>query len=189
MTSDPAWLPHLPRRDHPWVEPADVGGPSAWRAMVGSGVLVPAWQDRAVAAAAPITAEDRAAVLAASVPPGGVLARRTAAWVHTGAAPPRRLDVLLPRSRRRPPDSPGYGYHQERLAAAEVLTLAGVPVTAMARTAADVARHEDDDELATTLLAALVDCGLAVPDAAAALERGKGRTGVRRARALLAGLP
>lgn len=84
-----------------------------------------------------------AAALLLPPPPGSfVVGFGSAAWLLAGGggvATPARLDVVIPPGRRRPA-SPVLRVRQVPLPESSVVTVAGVPVTAPVRTAADVAR-------------------------------------------------
>ena len=172
------------------VRPADVGGRAAWGVLVRDGALEVVRGDAAVVAGAVVTPELRAALLVGSVPAGAVAAGRTAAWVHAGrAAGPRaadHLDVTYPAGGHRP-ELWGAGLvWQAPLLRGDTVDLAGVRVTAPLRTVVDVAVHVPGDDDAAALARALADaCGLALPDAAALLERRARVVGRPRARRVL----
>lgn len=126
-------------------------------------------------------ASGRAAAVADLVPSGGVLAYRSAVWVHTGQHRPDRLDVVLTAGRHR--SNPFVCMHAERLPLADVVHVGGRAVTSQARTAVDVARRSALAD-AKDWLAAL-GSGLDASAVGAALDRAGGLRGAPRARALL----
>lgn len=90
--------------------------------------------------------EERAAALFSTLGAGQrhrtILGRMSAAWVY-GCAPVPDRPVLLADRARRTTCRPGATVHEVALGPADVLTLAGVRVTAPLRTASDIAYHED----------------------------------------------
>lgn len=126
---------------------------------------------------------ERVDAVRAYVPRGGVLARQSAVWVHTGSARPERLDVVLAGTRHR---STGMvRVHAERLAEHDLVHIDGAPVTAPARTAVDVARWCPPHDVAAWV-GALALSGLTAAEVTVALESANGLPGVSRARELLA---
>lgn len=173
------------------VHPADVGGRAAWDVLVRDGALEAVRDDAAVVAGTVVTPLLRAALLAGALPAGAVAAGRTAAWVHAGrAAGPRAadpLDVAYAAGGHRP-ELWGAGLvWQAPLLRGDVVELGGVRVTAPLRTVVDVAVHVPAEEDAARLARAVADsCRLALPDAAALLERRARVVGRPRARRVLA---
>ncbi|GAB3093640.1 hypothetical protein [Isoptericola nanjingensis] len=179
------------RASGPLVRPADVGGRAAWDVLVRDGSLEVVRDDAAVVAGTTMTPVLRAALLAGSLPAGAVAAGRTAAWVHAGRLAGTRsaehLDVTYAAGGHRP-ELWGAGLvWQAPLLRGDVVELAGVRVTAPLRTVVDVAVHVPGEEDATRLARVVADsCGLALPDAAALLERRVRVVGRPRARRVLA---
>lgn len=89
----------------------------------------------------------RAAALALLVPAGGVVGLVTAAWLYGAPADPEPVDVLVPHSAGPRPVVAGVWEHRTTIPAADVTTLAGLPLTNLARTAADLARSDDERAL------------------------------------------
>lgn len=155
------------------VRRGDVGE-AAWHGLHRDGVLAPLWGDLARVADAPETPALRAAALAAAMPSRSVLARASAAWVHTGVDRPGRADVYVRPGSRRGRPHPLRVVHESPVAPTELVHLGGVPLTSLARTAADVARWLPD-AAAGRLLRALADAGLDPADARDVLEQQHGR--------------
>ncbi len=124
---------------------------------------------------------DRAAALRAEVPVGAVVARRAALWVHTGCATASVLDVVLPERHR---SCGRLVVHGDRLAAQDVLLIGGLRVTAVARTAVDLARWEDPEQV-RRWFPRLVEAGLTEVALAGAMERAARIAQVSRARRVL----
>lgn len=161
------------------VSPAHVGGPVAWAELRRAGALVELREGAAVALGSVVGAPHRALALAGEVPPRGVLAASTAAWVHTGlhggtTAPvwPAHAPVELAYSpdTRYPPPHPGRVARRARGLARDTVRIAGVPVTGTTRTAADVACTVPP-EAAVPLLVALSERGADLRRAARQLDR------------------
>ncbi|ACQ80255.1 hypothetical protein Bcav_2000 [Beutenbergia cavernae DSM 12333] len=142
-------------------------------ALVGSGFA---------ATDLPIGPADRARCLAGLVPPGGVLVRRCAAWVHTGTPRPDVVDVVLPRPRRHRPGV--VRTHVAALRDDDVEVIGGSAVTTLTATLLDVLRWEDAD--AVVLARALVAAGADPTAAALRCEELCRHAGTARARDLLA---
>lgn len=79
----------------------------------------------------------RARALASRVPPGGVVMAASALWVHTGVGPPSSLRVAHPGRRG---GSRALLMSRTRIPERDVVVLAGVRCTSLARAAVDVAR-------------------------------------------------
>ncbi|MFD6134032.1 hypothetical protein [Isoptericola sp. NPDC056618] len=179
------------RPSGPLVRPADVGGRAAWDVLVRDGSLEAVRDDAAVVAGTTVTPVLRAVLLAGSLPAGAVAAGRTAAWVHAGGRAGTRsaehLDVAYAAGGHRP-ELWGAGLvWQAPMLRGDVVELAGVRVTAPLRTVVDVAVHVPGEEDAARLARDVADsCGLALPDAAALLERRARVVGRPRARRVLA---
>ncbi|QGQ19393.1 hypothetical protein GC089_09300 [Cellulomonas sp. JZ18] len=159
-------------------------GPLAWAGLHADGALVPLWGDVARTVGTPDSPAVRAAAVAALVPPRAAVAGRTAAWLHTGGTPPRRVAVLVAAGARRPDPHPQRWVGEAALDADDVVTVGPVRVTTALRTAVDVARCEEPG-LAHATLVRLAQLGLGLDEAEAALARFEGRRGVRRARTVL----
>jgi len=157
---------------------------SAWTGLHLDGVLVPLWRDTSRVAG---TVEDpavRAGALATVVPRRGAVGRLSAAWVHVGGPPPRRVTVLVRSGARRPDPHPDRAVAEADLTDDDVQQLGGVPVTTVLSTAVDVARWVPADR-AVPVLRALVRAGLDPADAVRRLEAHAGGRGVRTARQVL----
>ncbi|MFC8597699.1 MULTISPECIES: hypothetical protein [unclassified Isoptericola] len=197
------------------MRPHDVGGRAAWDVLVRDGALEVLRGDAAVPAGTPVTPSLRAAVLAAELPTGGVLAGRSAAWVHAGrplaAQAAGCLDVTYPAGGHRPEIWGAGLVWQAPLLRGDTVDLrvdlrvdlgldpgvdpGVVPgpepgracVTAPLRTVVDIALHVPGDEAAADLARTLAAaCGLDLHDAARLLERRARVVGRPRARRVLA---
>lgn len=89
------------------------------------------------------SAQARATALAQLLPAGGVVGLLTAAWLYGAPADPDPVDVLVPHTAGPRPVVAGVREHRTSIPADDVTTLAGVPLTTPARTAADLARCDD----------------------------------------------
>lgn len=135
----------------------------------------------------PESAPLRAAALRALVPARLALCRTSAAWVHgAGSAPPvlHHLQRAVP-ERLRVQTPVGVVFHDVTTAPDDIIVLAGVAVTTLTCTIADMARTDTDDPRLADLVAMHPE---QLPPAIAHLERagrlpGK-RPGLRRLRAL-----
>ncbi|MFD6177160.1 MULTISPECIES: hypothetical protein [unclassified Isoptericola] len=179
-----------PRGAGPLVRPHDVGGRAAWHVLVRDGALEVLRGDAAVAAGTPVPPALRAALLAAELPTGGVLAGRSAAWVHAGrpaaAEAADCLDVTYPAGGHRPEVWGAGLVWQAPLLRGDTQELGRVRVTTPLRTVVDVALHVPGDGTAAGLARVLADaCGLDLDDAARLLERRARAVGRPRARAVL----
>lgn len=172
-------LPATVRRD-------DVG-PAAWFGLLRDGVVRIVWGEVAIAADLADTPDLRAAALAPLVPARGVLGRRTAAWVHTGWAPPTRVEVLVPTGGRRTDPHPERIAAEAVLAPSDVVRVGGLRATSVLRTGIDVARMLPRDE-AVPLVRALERVGFDVRSALEHLANLKGQRGIRRAHSTLGDL-
>lgn len=163
-------MPAAPRTDRAFVGVQRVGAALArgWSPyeLRGPLWLVPHRGLRVVAGVDPRDAGLRIAVAAALLPPGGALAGWAAVHVHRRgqtlvdgldlAGRPLPIELVVPvghRIRRRSTDFP-LRVREVRLDPGDVVTIDGVPVTSLARTAFDIARHADLVE-AVVLLDAL----------------------------------
>ncbi|WP_019137069.1 hypothetical protein [Cellulomonas massiliensis] len=155
------------------VRRPDVGD-AAWHGLHRDGVLVPLWGDLARVVDAAETPGLRAAALAAVMPARSVLARAAAAWVHTGTGRPARAEVYVRPGARHGGPHPRRVVHESTVAPEHVVLVGGVPVTSLARTAADVARWLPD-AAARSLLPALRDGGLDPDEAVRVLDGQRGR--------------
>lgn len=168
----------------PVVHRADVT-PLEWAGLHRDGLLAPLWLDAARVTTHPEDPAVRAAALHALVPHRAAVGRRSAAWVHTGGAPPPRVDVLVRTRARRPDPHPDRRTHEADLAQDDVVDLGEVRVTTVLRTALDVARWLPADD-AVPVLRALVGVGLDTGRALRLLTERSGGRGVRGARTVLA---
>jgi hypothetical protein len=148
------------------------------------GLVTELWPGLLVARDQPEGPAERLAAVAGLVPPGAVLARRSALWVHTGRYRPSRLDVVLAGRRHR--STAMVQVHLERTSDADVVPLPKGRVTSPARTAVDIARREPARQAVTWLAALHAGSDLRGDDVVRALERAGGLPGVTRARQLLA---
>jgi hypothetical protein len=167
------------------VRPSDVGGRAAWDVLVRDGVLAALVDDAAAPADAPVTPATRAAALGARVPPRTVVAGATAAWVHCGGPPPRRLDLAYRSGTHRPELWEGATIWSASGLLADSVVLAGVRVTTLERTAVDVALRLPA-ERALPLVLHLVHTGADLEGAGRALERRTRAVGRPKARRVLA---
>jgi hypothetical protein len=145
-------LPHL-------LTPNDVGGLPAWQALVLDGALVPVCGDVARRATVTDSPRVRADAVARSVPPGLVVGRRSALWVHCGGAPPRRPEVYYRSRSHRPRSRPDLAVRQAALLAGDLTTVGSLTTTSLERTALDLARELGLDE-SVAALRRLVAVGL-----------------------------
>lgn len=183
----PDWPPRPLTLTAPALVTPDTWGPVAYRALLAEKAIVPVWGELAVPAGHHVQPADRARALRPVVPPRCVVARTSAAWVHTGGEPPARVAVLVAPRTRRPDPHPVRLVHEAPLPDADLVLLGGVRVTTLERTAADVARWCGQEQ-AQALLRALLAAGLDVGGALRRLDAAPGRRGVPRARALLGAL-
>lgn len=161
------------------VTPAHVGGPVAWSDLRRSGALVELHDGAAVAIGAVVGSRHRALALAGEVPARCVLAAATAAWVHTGlydGMPSRAwpagatIEVAYSPTTHWPAPRPGRVARRAPGLGPDTVRLAGVPVTGLTRTAADVACTVSP-EAAVPVLLALAERGADLRDAARLLDR------------------
>lgn len=161
------------------VTPAHVGGPVAWSELRRSGALVELHDGAAVAIGSVVGPRHRALALADEVPARCVLATATAAWVHTGlydgvlapawpAGAP--IEVAYSPGTHCPPPCPGRVARRAPALGPDTVHLAGVPVTGLTRTAADVACTAPL-EAAVPVLVALAERGVDLPGALRLLDR------------------
>lgn len=127
------------------VRPPDVGGAAAWQGLRLDGALVPVLPDVARSPAVADTPELRATALAPEVAPRAVVGGLSAAWVHCGGAPPRRLHVLYRVGQARPRPRVPAVVGRASLLADDVATVGGLSVTSVQRTGLDVARELGPD--------------------------------------------
>jgi hypothetical protein len=185
VTSALDWLRPRPVSVPDGVHPEDVGA-TAWQVLLREGALRPVWGAVATPADRSPTPAVRAAALRPLVPPRAVIGRAAAVWVHTGGPMPDRFDVLVPPRARRPSPHPLRIPHESPLAAADVHRFGEVRVTAVLRTALDVARWVPREE-AVPLLRRLVDhAALDVVAAVRDLDATPGLRFTERARVTLA---
>ena len=119
---------------------------------------------------------------------GGVVGFTSAAWVHTGwhpGAPPERIEVLVPPGANRY-GGPGVRVRQVRVGGADVVLLAELPLTAPARTAADLARDSPWPVARAGLAALAAGAGIGAGDVLACLDRMRRARGAARARQVVA---
>jgi hypothetical protein len=114
----------------------------------------------------------------------GVIAGRAAAALHgakwVDASTP--IEVIADHTRRRR----GVIVHEERIAADEIVYVGELPVTSVARTALDIARHLPRDIAVAHLDALSAATGVTTVDVLALAEKYRGARGIRRARIALA---
>lgn len=153
MTAALAWL--RPREPTPLTRV-----PQHAARLLGSrydGLLTPTIGGAAVAVDLLTCPDGRAATLVDAVPAGAAVARRAAAWVHTGHACPKRLVLVVP------PGGPRHQYlgqvHRQEIGPEDVMQLAGVAVTTPVRTVVDLLRF-DGSGRATAAVRALLAAGL-----------------------------
>ncbi|NYI60575.1 hypothetical protein [Cellulomonas soli] len=163
---------------------ADEVGPAAWFALHRDRVVRTVWGELAIARDATETPEVRAQALACLVPDRGVVARASAAWVHTGRHSPARVDVLVPARARRPDPHPLRVACEADLRPGDTLTLGSVRVTSVQRTGVDVARLLPV-AVAREVLGGLLQVGFDPGAALGMLAPMAGQRGVRDARTLL----
>jgi hypothetical protein len=113
----------------------------------------------------------------------GVIAGRAAAALHgakwVDASTP--IDIITEHTRKRP----GICVREERFAADEVTYVGELPVTTVARTALDLARHLPRDVAVAHLDALAAATRVTAADALALADRYPGARGIRRARTAL----
>ncbi|WP_448629368.1 hypothetical protein [Cellulomonas soli] len=143
------------------------------------------WGQLAIACDAAESAAVRAQAVARLVPERGIVARASAAWVHSGYGAPVRVDVLVPARGRRPDPHPHRVACEADLTDGDVIELGPVRVTSVQRTGIDVARLLAP-AAARHVLAGLLEVGFDPDAARRRLGTMVGQRGVREARALLA---
>lgn len=151
------------------ISPADVGGVVPWRALCRDGALVPLWNLVAHRATVPASPGLRARALATVLRGQVVVGGASAAWVHCGGPPPRRVTAVHQARAHRPWPDPAVHLVQASLLADEVVEVGGVRVTSVRRTGLDVAR--EDLPVALAWLARLTAVGFDARAARLALER------------------
>lgn len=167
------------------VLPEHVGGPAAWDTLVRDGALRVVRDRAAVPAGDAVDACLRASVLPKPAR-SGVVAGRTAAWVHAGVPDGGTLDLAYATGRHRPEVWAGARVWQQPLLTSDVVEISGVRVTSPQRTVVDLALREDPGT-AVELVRALVDaCGVDLRAASRALELRTRVVGRPRARRVLA---
>ncbi|WP_150956540.1 hypothetical protein [Microbacterium testaceum] len=159
---------------------------SELRAACLDGLLVPLGEGF-IPADAVETAWMRARSLAPLLGDRWVGARLTAAWIHGGMpTEPRRHHLQrLDDTRRRPPGECGTVFHDVRLPAVDTVSLAGVHLSTVGRTLADLARSDEESQRSVALAWAAADPA-ARREAEAWLERHPRFPFRRRGDALLA---
>lgn len=145
-------------------------------------LLVEVWPGVARARDLPLGPAERAWSVARLVPPGAILCRQSAVWVHTGAHRPDVLDVVVLGRRK---STAATHVHADRTSLDDAPRLGGVRVTSPGRTAVDVARW-GAGQPARLWLEDLRRSGVSDQEVAAALDAVRGRPGVGAARALCA---
>lgn len=128
----------------------------------------------------------RATALTHVVPVGGVVGLLTAAWLYGAPADPEPVDVLVPHTAGPRPVVAGVWEHRTTIPAADVTTLAGLRMTTLARTAADLARC--DDERALPALRWLLDGAVTERQVLSVLRTNQRFRHNRRGRDVLRGL-
>lgn len=169
------------------VRPADVGGRAAWDVLVRDGALLVLRGDAAVAPGEAVGPATRAETLSGTLREGSVVAGRTAAWVHAGgpAHDGGVLDVTYSPGRNRPRPGQAGKVWQASLLRDDVITLAGVRVTAPARTVVDLALQLDPHDALPRVLVLVRRCGVDLARARRLLERRVRVVGRPRARQVL----
>ncbi len=171
----------------PLRTPADVGGRAAWDVLVRDGVLEVVRGEVAVAAGTPLTASDRAGLLADVVPTGAVVAGRTAAWVHAG----RRLDdggnldLTYAAGSHRPAVWGAGLVWQSPLLRDDVVRRAGLRVTGTVRTVLDLALRLAPDDATWRVVALARACDVDLHEVRRQLERRMRAVGRPKARTVL----
>lgn len=89
----------------------------------------------------------RAAALEHVVPRSGVVGMVAAAWLRGAPVDPLPIDVLVPTSTGPRPVVDGVHEHWTTIRPVDIVRLGALPITTAARTAADLARCDDDDAL------------------------------------------
>ncbi|MCC2323073.1 type IV toxin-antitoxin system AbiEi family antitoxin [Cellulomonas xiejunii] len=158
--------------------------PWAWTGLHLDGALVHLWRDTARVTGTPEDRALRASAFAPLVPRRGVVGRLSAAWVHAGGTPPDRVTVLVRSGARRPRPHPHRVSAEADLVDEDLLTVGGVLVTTLTRTAVDVARWVHP-HTAVPVLRALVTQGLDPDDARRRIEAHAPGRGLRAARVTL----
>jgi hypothetical protein len=114
----------------------------------------------------------------------GVISGRAAAALHgakyVDASTP--IEIITAHTRRRA----GVIVHEERISADEIDFLGELPVTTVARTALDLARHLPRDLAVAHLDALAAATGVTLDDVAPLIDRYRGARGIRGARTALA---
>ncbi|RMI13525.1 hypothetical protein [Cellulomonas triticagri] len=162
--------------------------PVAWQVLLRDGHLVPLRDGVALPAGVVADPVTRAVALAPLVPPGCVVTRESAAWVHLGASPTAPPDgpvhVAAPRGTRAPRPRPGRVVTEADLSPHDAPPLGGVRVTSPRRTARDLLLLAPA-ATARTLVPRLRDVGLDLDLLHADVASAAGRRGVREATLLL----
>lgn len=115
--------------------------------------------------------------------PGGIITGRAAAALHgAGWVGPDTPIEVIGRSRR---PRPGVIVRDERIASDEITTLCGLTVSALERTALDLARHLRRAEALAHLDSLAAATGIEAGAVLALARRYPGARGVRRARAIV----
>jgi len=164
------------------LRPCDVGGPVAWQVLVREGAVTVVRGDAGCAPGTRVDAALRAGLVGPEVPTGAVVTGRTAAWIHTGAGDGSGLDLTYPAGRHQPDRPAGARLWQSPLLTADVVRLAGVPVTSPERTVVELVLRDGDP---VDLVAALAGAGVDLGRARLRLERRPRAQGRPRARRLL----
>ncbi|MGI8457390.1 MAG: type IV toxin-antitoxin system AbiEi family antitoxin domain-containing protein [Propionibacteriaceae bacterium] len=163
---------------------------SALTRLVQAGVLRRIVQGVYVDACVPDSLDLRCRALASVIPPGAVVADRTAAWLHGVSilrageqlSVPSVRVVRVPDGSRLRRSSVDGGLRMLRPADVEVVT--GVPVTTALRTACDLGRLLRRDDAFAALDALLRTGRFEHPELLAELDRFRGFRGIRQLRVL-----
>ncbi|MEE6281108.1 hypothetical protein [Georgenia sp. MJ170] len=173
-----------------WLRPSPVS-PLAVHATDGpwfagarfDGLLQPTTDGGLAAADLLASPDGRATALSGSMPPGTVVARLSAVWIHTGRHRPERLALLVA-----PTEPRGHHHgsiHRQRYDPADVTHIGTVPVTTPLRTAVDLLCF-DSAPRAGPAVGALIRGGLDPAAILAQLADPRRRLPVARARRRLA---
>jgi hypothetical protein len=189
-----SWMPTLEQdADDPGLpfRPAEPDESAEAARLCTAGLIRRVVADVFVAADVPDSPTVRARSAALLVPErltaaGGIVGFASAAWVLTGWHPdpaPASLDVMVA---ARVSPSPGIRIRQVGVSPEDVMTLAGLCLTAPARTAADLARDWPWAAAQAGLSALVSGTGIVPEDVLACLGRMRGARGVAQARPAVA---
>ena len=191
----PAPVPALPASPFEWLWPeraapdvivASEVGPIVFQALLLDGVARRVRGEVAISVDARETPSVRAAAVQHLVPRRAVVGRVTAVWVHTGGAPPERIDVLVAPAARRPDPHPERVTYECSLTPSDVVVVGPLRVTSVERTAVDVGRWSPPAQAAALVRRLATDAGLDVRGTRRRLLALSGQRGVQNARDVLA---